>query len=49
MRRRNVKLVARISGIVIAVGLTWIGQGWAFEVWVTNQDDHTVTVIVAGG
>ncbi|HLC20785.1 MAG TPA: hypothetical protein VJM10_01585, partial [Candidatus Methylomirabilis sp.] len=45
MRRRNGKLVARITGTVIAVGLAWISQGWAFEVWVTNQEDHTVTVI----
>jgi YVTN family beta-propeller protein len=35
----------RIAVIAFLTALTSIAQGWAYEVWVTNQDDHTVSII----
>ena len=45
MGRRVVKLAPWITGLALVVGVTWIGQAHAYEAWVTNQEDHTVTVI----
>lgn len=45
MRRQIIRLVPWITGLALAVGVTWIDQAWAYEAWVTNQEDHTVIVI----
>ncbi|MGH2671073.1 MAG: hypothetical protein ACRDH5_18510, partial [bacterium] len=45
MPKRRFTKVVGLAVLVSAIAFTWIAQGWAYEVWVTNQDDHTVSVI----
>lgn len=46
MKRGFVRLVLWITGLALVAGVTsWVSQAWAYEAWVTNQEDHTVIVI----